>query len=148
MCSSVYPLSAALRLPAHCLTGHDTCPRGGSGWRPVSRFLALFKGFDDDHAPATTRAGFVIINIPACLLFAGLLWLLKASEQFADFGDVAYAVAIGKEAGVTNAMKALGQNMDEETTHKLMSFECHDFLPLCAFLTIIFPLEGDIVAIG
>ena len=114
--------------------------------------MSGFKSFDDDHAPAAARTGFEIISIPVCLIFAGIIrlmgQLMGMTEQFADFGDVAGTVAIGKQACVADTVEAPGQNMDEETANELMDGKRHEFLPISSLSAVILPFEGDGIAIG
>ncbi len=50
------------------------------------------------------------------------------SEQFSRFGEVLSTLAVGKEAVVANAVKAVGQDVDEEASDELVGFEGHGFV--------------------
>ena len=70
------------------------------------------------------------------------------AEQLVDFGDIVCTITICKKTCVADAVKAVWQNVDQETTNELMSGKCHGLLPLCGLVTIILPFEGDIVTVG
>jgi hypothetical protein len=55
------------------------------------------------------------------------------------------AAAIGQEAEKTNADKAAGENMQQETSQKLFRGQGH--LPLLISVGIILPAEGDLVVL-
>ena len=50
------------------------------------------------------------------------------SQQFTDFGDVAFAVTIAEEAEVSDALQALGKNVQEEAADELVSLQGHDLV--------------------
>ena len=54
---------------------------------------------------------------------------------------------VGEQSIVTNAMKAIGQDMQEKTPNELVGVQCHGLVAITLFGTIVFPLEGDTLLI-
>ncbi len=81
---------------------------------------AALEGLDDDHGPATGRAGIGkhrrLIGIGTRIELA--LWCWDA-EQLARSGEVLGARAVGEEPVVSDAVEALGQDVDEEASDEL-----------------------------
>src|SRR5450631_2760260 len=63
-------------------------------------------------------------------------------QQFTDFGHVVFAVAIAEEAEVSDALQALGKNVQEETADEFVSFQRHDLVSRAVL--VVFPVEGDL----
>ena len=83
---------------------------------------AAREGLDDDHAPAAARTW---TRQHALLIRGGLrrfrLFRERGSgEQLASVGDVGGTVAFGKQPVVTDAMKALGQDVDQEAPDEIL----------------------------
>ena len=78
---------------------------------------ARVKGLDDDHALAAARARVpLFVCVPAfgaIALAARRGWVGHAKELTGQC-DVAGPIAVGQEAIVTDAVKAVGQHMDQE----------------------------------
>ena len=49
-------------------------------------------------------------------------------QQLTNFGDVLSAVAIAKEAEVSDALQALGKNVQEEAADELTGLQGHDLV--------------------
>ena len=50
---------------------------------------------------------------------------------------------IGEQAKVPDTVKPCWQDVDQESTHKLIGSELHGFEPMLVFRPIIFPLKSD-----
>ena len=55
---------------------------------------------------------------------------------------------IGKQAVVTDAMKAPRQHVDEEAPYKLIDRQGQSLVPITPFAAIVLPLEGNTVLIA
>jgi hypothetical protein len=62
-------------------------------------------------------------------------------------GKLVHAVAVGEQAVVPDAMEAIGQDMQQEATHKLADAEAHRLGLLSTSLAIILPAEADMVVV-
>ena len=69
----------------------------------------------------------------------------QRADQFAAQGDLPGALAIGHEAEVTNAMKAVGQHVQEKTANELVGREAHDLGG--AVGAVIFPGKSDVIVL-
>ena len=82
--------------------------------------MSALEGLDDDHATATVWARLGEGRRFGVLGGVGVLGLGgRHGEQFAGTDDVAGAPAIGKEAVVSDAVEALGQDVDKEASDEL-----------------------------
>ena len=50
---------------------------------------------------------------------------------------------VGKQSIVADAVKAIGQDMQEKTPDKLIRSQGHGLVTIMLFGTIVFPLEGN-----
>ncbi|OCP34420.1 hypothetical protein BC360_30065 [Ensifer sp. LC163] len=57
-------------------------------------------------------------------------------------------MTIGEKAEVAHTVEAVRKHMKEEAPYKLVGMKAHDLLTVATVATIIFPSEGDMVAIG
>ncbi len=73
---------------------------------------------------------------------------MRVREQFADFSNVVCAAAIGEQAGVTDAVEAVWQDVNEKTADELVGGEHHGLLSVATVFAIILPFEGDGIAIA
>ncbi len=64
-------------------------------------------------------------------------------EQLAGALEIILACAAGEQAVVADAVKALGQGVQQEAADELIGGECHDLLPVGAAPAIVFIAEGD-----
>src|SRR5262245_65632025 len=87
------------------------------------RRRAAREGLDDDHgAAATWTCRLVVIGSIGIGGFALGFW---PSEQLAGTRDVVGGGGLGQQAVVADAVEALGQDVDEESTDELVCGECH-----------------------
>ena len=86
---------------------------------------------DDLHASAAARAGRRMVAIHWIVGVVALVRRRRGDrghiQQLAAQGKLLGTVAVGEQAIVTNAMEAIGQNVQEEPAHKLVWCERHDF---------------------
>ncbi len=67
----------------------------------------------------------------------------RGFEQAAREGDIVGARAIGEEAVMANAVKAVGQNVEQEAADEFIAVERHEAVAVLTFAPIILPFEGD-----
>ena len=77
----------------------------------------------------------------------GLVLVRLDGEQLACAREVLDASAVGEEALVADAVKAVGQHVEEEAADELRRCEGHDLVAVAAFCTVILPGEGDAVVV-
>jgi hypothetical protein len=65
-------------------------------------------------------------------------------EQASAKRELVGAMAVGKEAVVTNAMEAIRQYVEEEAADELGNLDSHDFALGTAAFPIVFPTEADV----
>ena len=107
----------------------------------------MFEGFDDAHGRAARgaeqpgrRCGVDrVVGVVANVLGR------VDTEQCPGLGEVLGACTVGKETVVTNAVEAVGQDVDEEASDELLSVERHGFVSVFLFGAVVFPAEGDVV---
>jgi hypothetical protein len=68
-------------------------------------------------------------------------------EQRADARNILGAGLADEESVAADTVKALRQDVHQETADELVSIERHDLVSLRAFDPIIFPFEGDVLVI-
>lgn len=84
--------------------------------------------------------------MPACRLLAnGCGHGRGGGQQPPAFGQRLPTKPVGKEAEVTNADKARGQDMQKEATQKLSGGERHRLL--YAAMSVVLPLKSDVLSI-
>ena len=74
----------------------------------------------------------------------GVLAFLRGNRGAAAL-DLSGAMAVGEKAVVTDAVKAVRQNMQEEAADELVRLEPHDLVP--ASMAIILVGKGDLIAV-
>jgi len=57
-------------------------------------------------------------------------------------GQVLFAPAVGEQTEVANTMKALWQDMNEESSNKLISRKPHGLITVFPLGSVVLPLEG------
>src|ERR1700730_17536343 len=115
-----------------------------------TRGAAAFEDLDDDHATAATWAGMGGRHRLGTITgtgIAGLFLRNRHIEQLAYLRDVLCSGAVGEEAVVADSMEPVWQHVYQEPADELIGGECHDLLAVAPFGAIVFPLEGDAVAI-
>src|SRR6516164_160365 len=114
--------------------------------RVTSRRAPGFEGLDDDHPPAAARTSIPVlvyatifggIGLPARRGRAGY------AEEPAGQCNVVGPVGIGEEPVVTDAMKSVGQDMDQEAADELVGVERHQLIASVALGPVILPFESD-----
>src|SRR5499425_312870 len=116
---------------------------------PEAGLAAGFEGLDDDHPPAAARASIPVFIVPT--IFGAIARLARRSwvgdgEEPAGQCNVVGPVGIGEEAVVTDAMKSIGQDMDQEAADELVGVERHKLIASVAFGPVILPFESDALA--
>jgi len=59
--------------------------------------------------------------------------------------ELVSAVAVGEQAIVANAMKAVWQHVQQETTHELARVKPHDLVFVVAVVAVILPAKTDML---
>src|SRR5260370_4899804 len=88
-------------------------------------WLSRLEHFDDDHAPALTGRAFCQRSTGKFLVLVAIIpgglvvrrHRLRHGEKLTTSGELLLAVAIGQEAIVADALKALRQNMEQEAAN-------------------------------
>src|SRR5262250_2558296 len=115
---------------------------------PEAGLAAGIEGLDDDH-PAAARASipvFVVATIFGVIARPARRSWVGYGEEAAGQCNVVGPVGIGEEAVVTDAMKSVGQDMDQEAADKLVGVEGHKLVASVALGPVILPLESDALA--
>src|SRR6516165_6124168 len=123
-------------------------PDRGDG--PEAGLAAGFEGHDDDHPPAAARASipvFVVATIFGVIAGPARRSWVGYGEEPADQCNVVGPVGIGEEAVVTDAMKSVGQDMDQEAADELVGVEGHKLIASVALGPVILPFERDARAV-
>jgi len=76
----------------------------------------------------------------------GILWW-RHIEQPTRSCEVLGAPAVGEEAVVTDAVKSVGQHMDQEATDELVGVERHQLVANVGLGPVILPFEGHALAV-
>jgi hypothetical protein len=66
-------------------------------------------------------------------------------QQLAAKGELGFPVAMAQKAVVTDALKTVGEDMEQEAANEFFGFQGHGFL--LVVMPIIFPLEGDLAVL-
>jgi hypothetical protein len=69
-------------------------------------------------------------------------------QQFRRLGELLAACGIGDEATVADAVKAAGQNVEQEAAHELVGIKRHGLGAGPPFAALILPAEGNAVFNG
>ena len=114
--------------------------------RPVTLLAAGLKSLDDEHAAAAARA-----RVCERLCRIGLADLLGRRwvevQEFTHGLNGLDAIAASKQAVVTDAVEALGQDVDEEAADELVDVERHRGVATRSFDPVVLDLEGDLPAV-
>jgi len=96
------------------MPGHGAIfPLGRAGWG--SRLSPALKGFDDDHVPAAARTRRADIG----RVFRSVGGRRRHTKQMAGASKTGLAGRAGEQAVMTDAVKALGQDMQQEAADTL-----------------------------
>src|SRR5215471_13688159 len=129
------------------------CSRGIEPDREDGREAGLaagFEGLDDDHPPAAARASipvFVVATIFGVIARPARRSWVGYGEEPAGQCNVVGPVSIGEEAVVTDAMKSVGQDMDQEAADELIGVERDKLVASVALGPVILPFEGHALAV-
>src|ERR1700758_3831566 len=117
---------------------------------PLPRLGAGFEGLDDDHTPAAARAGVplgVFVTIFGAVSVAARGGGVGCAEQPASQCNVVGPVAIGEEAVVTDAVKSVGQDVDQKAADELVGVERHRLVAGIGLGPVKLPFERHALAI-
>src|SRR3954462_4433739 len=113
------------------------------GWiRPMRRCPRLVPArerLDDDHGAAA--AGTRRARVQRLLR-----WVIdgrRDGQEMAGEREAGLAGGAGEQAVVTDAVKALGQDVDQEAPDELVDGKRHDLMPISAVPTVILVAERD-----
>jgi hypothetical protein len=68
-------------------------------------------------------------------------------QQLARLGKIVLAFGIGEQTVVPDAMKATGQDMQQEASHELVRIKRHGLVARLSFGPIILPTESNAVLV-
>src|SRR2546430_9503337 len=117
--------------------------RGQGGGRPPG-----YEALADDQPAAAARASipvFVVATIFGVIARPARRSWVGYGEEPADQCNVVGPVGIGEEAIVTDAMKSVGQDMDQEAADELVRVERPKPIASVALCPVIPPFESDAV---
>ena len=80
-------------------------------------------------------------------LAAGFMERRWDVEQLAGAGEVFGTAAIGKEPVVSDAVKAVGQDVEEEASDEFGYRQGHGLVQITAFGPVVLILEGDLLVV-
>src|SRR5438132_8097686 len=115
-------------------------PDQGDG--PEAGLAAGFEGLDDDHPPAAARASIPVFVV--AIIFGVIA--RPARRSWVGYGEEPAGQCI-EEAVVTDAMKSVGQDMDQEAADELVGVERHKLIASVALGPVILPFERDALAV-
>src|ERR1035441_6404041 len=67
----------------------------------------------------------------------------RLMQQLTRGGDVGLAASVGEQAVVTDAMKARGQDMQQEAADELLARQRHGLVARSPVFAVVLPAEGD-----
>ena len=67
------------------------------------------------------------------------------AQQLAAQGELGLAITVAQKAVVPDALKAVGQDMQQETANEFVGFQCHGFLLVA--MPIIFPAKTHLAVV-
>ena len=115
------------------------------------RLHAGRKCLDDDHAAAACGARQVeylrFIGLGRVLFICVDLRRCRNLQQLSGVFDVRYAVAVGKQAVVTDTMEAFRHNMEHEAADELVRRELHRLPAIAIAGAIVLVTECDVVLV-
>src|SRR2546429_2395905 len=117
--------------------------RAGGGGGQGGGGAAGFEGLGDDHPPAAARASiavFVVATIFGVIARPARRSWVGYGEEPAGQCNVVGPVGIGEEGVVTEAMKSVGQDMDQEAADELVGGERHKLIASAGLRPVIPPL--------
>src|ERR1035438_3871463 len=71
------------------------------------------------------------------------LVLRRVGEQGARFGSIVCAGSVGEQTIMANAVKAVGQDVQQEAADELVRIERHNAVAGLALAPVILPFEAD-----
>jgi hypothetical protein len=113
----------------------------------MARLAAGIKGLDDEHAAAAARAR--VCERLRWIGLADLLGRILLSRRWGEVQDLPHgldrlgAIAAGEQATMAYAVKALGQDVDEETADEFADVERHRGIAAWSLDPVVLDLEGD-----
>ena len=107
---------------------------------------AGLEALDDDHAAAAVGTGLGEsrrLGAIVALAIIGFGLPRRHGEQVASQGEVPGPAAVGEEAIMADAVKARGQDMEEEAADELERCQGHSLVALASFAPIVLEFEDD-----
>ena len=108
--------------------------------------LSACEGLDDEHrgtaVPADERGPDGGVAGESLRVVRGTL-VRRLMKHFTRRRDMAFAVGVGEQSIVADAMKAGGQHVEQEAAHELVGTQGHRFVARPAMSPVVLPSEGD-----
>ena len=89
-----------------------------------------------------------LVSVAVVLLGVGVwlrCWWSRHFEQLAAASELILTAAIAEKAVISDPLESLRQNVDQESTDKLVGSEGHDLVPIV--VAIILPTELDFIIV-
>lgn len=115
-----------------------------SGWhrrcRRCAGLVLAFEGLDNDHMAAAAWAWRShIIRLDWRIGGGGC----RDAKQLANVVEMTFAGGPGEQAVMADAVKALGQDVEQDAADELVCGERHDLLPFNPAAAVVLVAEGD-----
>ena len=121
--------------------------------RRAARYAAALEDLDDDHAAAaagtwraTLGCGAAASAVPLLSCIARrcrLCQRLRGGDQLPGACDVGFAAGAGEQPVMADAVKSLGQDVEQEAPDELVGGERHRAIPRLPVAAVILVAEGD-----
>ena len=112
--------------------------------RFVQRRASTLEDFDQDETPAATWTRLWRGRSLRRRLRRG--WW-RSVKQTTCMRDIVGARVVGEEAVVANAMKAVGQDVEQKAADEFIAVERHEAVTFLALTPIVFPFEADAASV-
>src|SRR3954452_16147930 len=118
-------------------------------WRGRSaRWRGALADLDDDHAPAATRAGRAMVcrgagGLIGVVVLGRRIWRQRHGNQLPGARDVGLAAGAGEQPVVSDAVKPLGQDVEQEAPDELVRRKRHRAIPCLPVSAVSLAGEGD-----
>ena len=90
-----------------------------------------------------TKVGWTALSDASASVLMGSVLAGATCSKLAHSRKIIAAPGIGEQPIVADAVKAAGQNVQQEAAHELVGSERHGFMTGLALGPVIFPAEGD-----
>jgi hypothetical protein len=110
----------------------------------------VLEDLNDDHPAAAARTSVrlvVFVTIFGSVALSARRGWIGYAEELTGQCDIAGPVGVGKQTVVTDAVEAVGQDVDQEAADELIGVERHELVASVALGSVILPFEGYALAV-